>query len=80
VLTGQQVDQDSQFQELLEATDVLSVNQKAELVKKLLNSSGWIFGDSSSGSLIRQINSASRETLADAIAAIAARIARGEGN
>jgi hypothetical protein len=75
VLTGQQIDQDGKFRELLEATDILTVNQKAELVKKLLNSSGWMFADSSSGSLIRQINSASRETLADAMAAIARRIA-----
>jgi hypothetical protein len=65
------------FKELLEATDVLSVNEKAELAKKLLNSSGLslVFVNSPSGSLIGQINSASRETLADAMEAIAARIA-----
>jgi hypothetical protein len=64
------------LKELLEATDVLSVNEKAELAKKLLNSSGLslVFLNSPSGSLIGQINSASRETLADVMEAIAARM------
>jgi hypothetical protein len=53
------------------------MNQKAELAKKLLNSSGLslVFVNSPSGNLVGQIDSASWETLAEAVEAIAARIA-----
>jgi hypothetical protein len=77
VLTEQQMDKSSKFKELLDAADVLSVNEKAELAKKLLNSPGLglVFVNNPSVSLIGQINSASRETLSDMLAAIAQRIA-----
>jgi hypothetical protein len=80
VLAEQMMGGNGKLKELLEATDVLSVNEKAELAKKLLNSSGLslVFLNSPSGSLIGQINSASQETLADVIEAIAARIAGGD--
>jgi ABC-type phosphonate transport system ATPase subunit len=78
VLMGRQTNQDGNFQEVLAAADVLSMNQKAELVKKLLSSPGLVFGDSPSRGLVREIKSASWETLAEVMEAIAARLARGE--
>jgi hypothetical protein len=80
VLAEQNPDGNGKFEELLDAADVLSMNQKAELAKRLLNSSGLslVFVNSPPGNLIGQINSASRETLAEVMEAIAARIA-GEG-
>lgn len=59
--------------------DRLSVDEKAELIKRLLNSSGLnvTFGNNQlSGSIVVQVNAMDKAAIADILEAIASRIAK----
>lgn len=59
--------------------DRLSVDEKAELVKRLLNSPGLsvTFGNNQlSGSIVVQVNAMDKAAIADILEAIASRIAK----